>query len=221
MRTYKLFSFSLLICLILLSFFSAGGSNTVYAEEQMVEECFELQDKCEDEVIPSISEEEQAGSNTVGLMDYIKMIGALVLVIALLYGLLKFVNNRTKNFQQSKLIQNMGGTTLGGNRSVQIVKIAGNYYVLGVGEDVQLIKEVTDDVERQKLEEYFEEKEEEFVQKSPIGHLILKWKSRLNQPNKQEQSSFQSLLSQQLTEQKEKRKKLFNRAKSKENNKDG
>ncbi|MFK4998000.1 hypothetical protein ACI2OX_13070 [Bacillus sp. N9] len=48
-----------------------------------------------------------------------KMIGSLLFVIALLYLLLKFVNKKSAAFQQNKIVQNMGGTSLGGNRSIK------------------------------------------------------------------------------------------------------
>ncbi len=205
----------ILIFVLLLSSLWLGGESSVSAEG-MVDECYE-QGNCNED-IPSPVEGEASGDPT--WVTYVKLIGALGFVLLLLYGLLKFVNSRTRNFQQSKLIQNMGGTTLGGNRSVQIVKVAGSYYVLGVGEDVQLIKEVTDEKEQEKLEQYYREKDNQQMQQSPLSQWFEKLTTRKNQAS-QEKQSFQSLLSKQLNQHQAERKKLFNRAKGKEQNTDG
>ena len=66
------------------------------------------------------------------------MIGALIFVIAILYFLLKFVNKKNQSYQQNRIVQHLGGTSLGANRSVQIVKAGKQILILGVGEDVKL-----------------------------------------------------------------------------------
>ena len=76
-----------------------------------------------------------------GVRDGLKMIGALIFVIALLYFLLKFVNKKSQSYQQNRIVQHLGGTSLGGNRSVQIVKAGKQILILGVGEDVQVLSE--------------------------------------------------------------------------------
>ncbi|MEW9501293.1 flagellar biosynthetic protein FliO [Jeotgalibacillus marinus] len=213
--------FPILIFVLLLSSLWLGGESSVLAEG-MVDECWNNQENCNDDISTLGDEEEILGKGNPDAtwVTYVKLIGALGFVLILLYGLLKFVNSRTRNFQQSKLIQNMGGTTLGGNRSVQIVKVAGSYYVLGVGEDVQLIKEVTDEKEQEKLEQYYREKDNQQMQRSPLSLWFEKLSTRNNQTS-QEKHSFQSLLSKQLNQHKVERKKLFNRAKGKEQNTNG
>lgn len=212
-----------IMILLLSSLQWLGGESVAWANTDMVNDCFDEEDRenCSDETIPSMSEEGEAGGDPVTWVTYVKLVAALAFVLILLYGLLKFVNSKTRNFQQSKLIQNIGGTTLGGNRSVQIVKIAGSYYLLGVGEDVQLIKEVTDEEEIQKLESYYESKEEQLDQQSPVVQFARQWLNRKKNPYNEESQSFQSLLSKQLDRHKEDRKQLFNRTKGKERNKDG
>jgi len=211
------------ILILLISFLWLGGESSVHANGTMVDDCFnpEDQENCEEESVPSIENQNEASGDPVTWVTYVRLVAALAFVLILLYGLLKFVNSRTRNFQQSKFIQNMGGTTLGGNRSVQIVKIAGNYYVLGVGEDVQLIKEVVDPEEIEKLELHYETQDEQISQQTPFSQLIGKWRQKEKNPYNDESQSFQSLLSKQLNQHKEDRKKLFNRAKGKERNKDG
>ena len=64
---------------------------------------------------------------SVTAWDYIKMIFALLFVIALLYGLLRFVNSRNKTFQTNQLIQNLGGVGVGQGKSLQLMQVGNSY----------------------------------------------------------------------------------------------
>lgn len=140
----------------------AQASKTGYS----VGECMENPEKCKEN-----KEETEQGdvapkknqSVSIGVMDVLKMLFALIFVIALLYFLLKFINKRTQSYQQTSLIQNLGGTALGGNRSLQMVRVGKRLFVLGVGEDIRLIKEVSDEKEIQEyLHQYNEQLEKSF-----------------------------------------------------------
>ncbi|MDG5470301.1 flagellar biosynthetic protein FliO [Jeotgalibacillus sp. ET6] len=205
---------------LILTFFAGWEEGTVYGGT-MVDDYFPGGNSEDSQNQPPPAAEEPSGGDPVTWLTYVKLIAALAFVLVLLYALLKFVNSKTRNFQQSMLIQNMGGTGLGGNRSVQIVKIAGNYYVLGVGEEVNLIKEVTDPEEVSRLEHYYSSQEEQKEERSPLAKLILRSLKNKNNPYNEGTHSFQSLLSKQLNQQKEDRKKVFNRVNGKEDHKDG
>ncbi|BAD64790.1 hypothetical protein J1TS1_14380 [Shouchella clausii] len=77
-------------------------------------------------------------------LSFVKMIAALIVVIALLYGLLRFVNKRAKTFQETKALHLVSGVSLGQNKSVQLVKVGETLLVVGVGDQVQLLKEIAD-----------------------------------------------------------------------------
>lgn len=77
-------------------------------------------------------------------LDFLKMIVALIFVLALIYFLLKFIQKRSRIYQQSRSLENIGGLGLGSNKSVQIIRVGNQYYLIGVGEDVQLITEIDD-----------------------------------------------------------------------------
>ncbi|MGD7043694.1 flagellar biosynthetic protein FliO [Jeotgalibacillus proteolyticus] len=205
---------------LILIFFAGWGEGTVYGGT-MVDDYFPGGNNEDSQNQPPAPAEETADGDPVTWITYLKLIAALGFVLVLLYALLKFVNSKTRNFQQSVLIQNMGGTGLGGNRSVQIVKIAGNYYVLGVGEEVHLIKEVTDSEEISRLEHYYSSQEEQKEERSPLAKLFIRSLKNKKNPYSEGSQSFQSLLSKQLNQQKEDRKKLFNRVNGKEDHKDG
>ncbi|WP_252313466.1 flagellar biosynthetic protein FliO [Sinobaca sp. H24] len=79
------------------------------------------------------------------------MILALAAVITIMYLLLKFINKRTKKYSSNQTMQNLGGVPLGQNKSVQLVKVGERLLVVGVGESIQLLKEIEDEEERETL----------------------------------------------------------------------
>lgn len=182
---------------------------TASAESRSVEEMVKDEEKSaeKNEVEPNIhSEEITADTTEVGLnaWDFIQMIFATVFVVGLLYGLLKFVNKKSRSYKSTNVVNHLGGTALGQNRSVQVVKIGEKVYILGVGENVQLISEVADKEERDTLLKNYEEQ----------GDQSLPAKQFLTQPfkimkkSKSEQvknQSFQDILSKQLADMKKKR----------------
>lgn len=96
----------------------------------------------------SSGEVKQDGSATYGnsnlFLTFLKLFFSLLLVLALIYLLYHFVVKRTGKFAQVNALKNMGGVSLGANRSLQLVRVGNEILVVGVGETVQLIKEITD-----------------------------------------------------------------------------
>lgn len=77
---------------------------------------------------------------------FLKLMLALGLVLLLIFGTFKFLTKRTRAFQSVGHIRNLGGVSVGANRSVQLVKIGDEVLVVGVGESVSLLKKVEDEV---------------------------------------------------------------------------
>ena len=103
------------------------------------------------EETPETIEEPVSVGVSVTAWDYIKMIFALLFVIALLYGLLRFVNSRNKTFQTNQLIHNLGGVGVGQGKSLQLMQVGNSIFLVGIGDDITLIKEITDPKEIEKL----------------------------------------------------------------------
>lgn len=99
----------------------------------------------------------EQGSASVTAMDFIRMIGALLFVIFLIYAVVKLLNKRNKLIRPFQYIENMGGTSLGHNRSVQLIKVGKRVMVVGVGESIQLLKEIENEEERQAILDQYEE----------------------------------------------------------------
>ncbi|WP_409340964.1 flagellar biosynthetic protein FliO [Paenibacillus sp. MBLB4367] len=68
----------------------------------------------------------------------------LLLIIGLFFVIIKFIAKKNKQFSTGRAVKNLGGVALGQNKSVQIVEIGNSLFVLGVGDNVQLISQISD-----------------------------------------------------------------------------
>ena len=93
--------------------------------------------------------------------DYVRIVFALLFVIVFLFALLKFINRKNRMFNQHELMKNIGGLSLGQNKSIQLVVIGETYFIVGVGDEVRLLKEITDAEEINVLENYFKNNDEQ------------------------------------------------------------
>ncbi|WP_227935822.1 flagellar biosynthetic protein FliO [Alkalihalobacillus deserti] len=157
----------------------------------------------EDEVIPE--------QNT--FLIFAQMISALALVIVLIYLLLRFLNKRSQSFRSTQMLQNIGGVPLGANRSVQLVKVGNRVLVVGVGESIQLLREIEDAKE---INLIVNQQKEQFEQlEQPVNKLfnLVSQKMRSNKPNtslkpETNNEAFKNLLSKQLKDVSKTQEKL-------------
>lgn len=215
MQKGKLFFKVLLLVLIAL----LGSNQGAFAEQfNSIKDCLEDESKCSEDQLKEVenNEETTADNNentpTVGLTfwDFLKMIFATIFVIALLYTVLKFINKRSRSFSSNQLVENLGGTALGTNRSIQIVKIGNRVLVVGVGEDVKLLKEIDDEEEARQIIEDYNNRMDQLVQPSDIVTKLIERTRNMKQSNRGEaSSSFSSTLKAQLEELSKGRKKLL------------
>jgi len=151
-------------------------------------------------------------SNRVGLnaWDFIKMIFATIFVIALLYLLLKYMNKKSKSFKSTQLVENLGGTALGTNRSIQLIKVGNQILVVGVGENIQLLKEISDREEFNQIIKDYNEKIDHLIQPSDIVTKVLQRTkgAKINNTIGNSQN-FQKVLKQQLEDITNDRKKIY------------
>lgn len=153
----------------------------------------------------SITEQAQVG---VTFSDILRMIVATVFVVGLLYFLLKFMNKRSASYKSSQLVENLGGTSLGANKSVQIVKAGSRLFVVGVGEDINLLKEIDDPEEYQQILTDYNQRMDQNIQP---GDVITKWikkmKSGASETGRKHQ--FSTLFQTELDEMSKERQKAF------------
>lgn len=128
----------------------------------------------------------------------------LIVVIALIYALVRFLSIRQRKMGQSLLFQNVGGISLGQNKSLQLVKMNGKMYMLGVGDHISLIKEITDEDELRKIQMNADE------QDSLVSNRVssmLRWVTNLRGKST-ENNPFQTVFEDSLKKQKQSRQNL-------------
>lgn len=151
--------------------------------------------------------------------DFIRTILAFAFVIGLLVWLLRFMNKRNRSFDQNRLMTNMGGVPLGQHKSIQLVKMGNHYFVVGVGENVQLLKEIDDPNEIADILARTDQGNE--VQKGIIAQLYNRFFSKNDKYPNEETSNFSQLFSSHIDEIKSERKEHFDELKRKESDRNG
>ncbi|KHF39767.1 flagellar biosynthetic protein FliO [Halalkalibacter okhensis] len=194
------------------------GANTTTDENRRVSETLNGNESTEESV-----KEENAPPNTPvsepeaepveevlpeqnTFLIFAQMISALALVVILIYVLLRFLSKRSRSFRSSKMLENIGGVPLGANKSVQLVKIGDRVLVVGVGDSIQLLKEIEDVKEVESILHNQQDQIEQFDQ--PI-QKVFNWvnnkvsskknsQSQVSKTSKSNHDAFKSLLESQL-----------------------
>ena len=182
-------------------------------------------DSDEDKLTPPPADDLTTDKADVGSSagDYIKTLFALVFVLGLLFGLLKFVNRKNKLYDKNRLMKNMGGISLGQHKSIQLVVIGESYYLIGVGDDIRLLKEITDPDEIDKLVEFYAGDNSTEIVSGMLNRILAKvtGKSKSDSNVKTEESpDFSTVFQSRLEEMKEDRKRHISRLTEKERNRD-
>ncbi|MGG4419667.1 flagella biosynthesis regulatory protein FliZ [Bacillus subtilis] len=146
-------------------------------------------------------ETEGAAAPSVSAFDFVKMIFALLFVIALIYGLVKLMNKRNRLLKPFQYVENIGGTSVGQNRSIQLIKVGKSVLVVGVGETIQLLKEIEDEKE---IEVILSQHEEAMSSKIEWQKFVKPLKGSEHQ-SQQKLPSFSKALKEQLEELKQNR----------------
>ncbi|MER2009542.1 MAG: flagellar biosynthetic protein FliO [Psychrobacillus sp.] len=162
---------------------------------------------------------QEASSSGVSITawDYIKMIFALLFVIALLYGLLRFINKRNRSFQHNQLIHNLGGVGVGQGKSIQLMQIGNSLYLVGIGENINLLKEITDPQEIEELTKLYEDKLGSAQTLPYIMELMNKLsKNKIHKTKNNENPSFNETFQKKLDDIKRDRSEVLKDWKTKE-----
>ena len=158
MKAKKSFRFWLAVGIVWMTALFAPISNGTFAMVSNVyENCNENPEVCseenisEDNTTDADAESTESASVSIGFWDYIKVLIALVFVLGLLLFILKYLNKRNLNYQQNAVVKNIGGLSVGQQKSVQLLLIGKSVYVVGVGDNIQLLKEIDSEEEIEQL----------------------------------------------------------------------
>ncbi|UOQ43044.1 flagellar biosynthetic protein FliO [Halobacillus salinarum] len=189
--------------------YAAGPSVSECAKNPQLEGCGTQPDNVEQKTDPSSAEDQQttAGTEQSSLVwSIIRLIFVLLFVLALIYGLLKFFNSKNKLFRSSRTMENLGGMNLAPNRSIQAVRIGKQVFIVGVGESVDIITEITDEETKDRL---LKTDEETAIQQAfGLEKWLDKLKGKQASPEKDSSVQFKQLFEKQLTEMSNNRKQL-------------
>ncbi|WP_332648398.1 flagellar biosynthetic protein FliO [Lysinibacillus sp. 54212] len=187
---------------------------------QMITDCIEDKSKCEDSDVTDAETEGTESASGMGLLEYIKILLSLVFVIGLLIAVLKFLNKRNLNYQQNSVIRNIGGLSVGAQKSVQLLHIGDRLYIVGVGEDVHLLNEIKDPNEIAQILKIYNDKQSNASTSPYIAELFAKFKTKKAPVDEQQNGQgFSEILDKRLSEIKKERSDELERWKEKENDK--
>lgn len=226
MQAKKSFRIWLVIGIVWLAMLFSPISNGTFAMVSNVyDDCNENPELCSDENISddnktdAETESTESASVSVGVGEYIKIVLALVFVIGLLLVILKFLNKRNLAYQQNTIIKNIGGLSVGQQKSVQLLHIGNRIYVVGVGEDIQLIKEIESADEVEQLLNQIDQNQKMVTTTPYIAELFKKF-SKKDQPKDISNSpKFNDMFSEKLDEMKQQRSDELERWKEQERDK--
>lgn len=206
----------ILLCIILINIVSVD-IHSVTAEEN-VKDCLENEDDCLKDLEQPINEidaneteiTEESSSTSSLIFNVIKMILALFFVLALIYLLLHFLKRRNKLFQIPHILENLGGISVGQNKSIQLVRIGEKIYVVGVGENVEMLQEITD----QEIIEELLQKDQQQINTVPMLQQFFKNQLMGTKENKKE--TFSTTLEDELHKIKESRTSIIDKYREKD-----
>ena len=178
MKHFKWF-FVMFFCLLFVqpTIYAAGTTPSgESSSEPSVYESMKTGDDQKSVPSPTTSTEVAKGQSPSIFPLFIKFIFSFALVIALLYGVMRYLSKRNNVLQSSGPVLPLGGKMLGNNRSVQVILVGQTIYILGVGDDVNLIRAIPQGEEYQHLLESYENQSES---QAPLlfNKDSLKWKS--------------------------------------------
>lgn len=223
MRNLK-FNIIVYFCVVVVLLLYVFPSITVVAATPNAKDCIENEINCDemDETLNSkIKEDEQellvGGDNSESLaLSIVRMFFALVLVLALIYFLLRFLNKRnTLLSNQVKALEKLGGISLGQNKSIQLVRVGNQVFLLGVGDNIELLMEVTEEEIKEGLLLKAENATTDFIS-SPLFRSLLQSKTDDNKTTGGKE--FNKLFSNELDKLKKSRKKMIKMHEQKEDN---
>lgn len=103
-----------------------------------------------------MAQDESPLAGTNYYLQLVWVIVVLAVILALIVYLIRFLNKRNQQWFRNGTVRILGGVGLGPNKSLQIIEIGGNVYLLGVGDDIQLVDKISDLDEAQRIIDSFE-----------------------------------------------------------------
>ena len=103
------------------------------------------------------------------------------------------------------MLENLGGISVGQNKSIQLVRIGSRLYIIGVGDNVEMLQEITDE---SVIQEMMEQEKDEATSHSFLKPFLSLPASKKDDHSKEGKQDFTALFSRELNKLKQNRKQL-------------
>jgi len=155
---------------------------------------------------------EMVGTTSI-VGNLIWVIVSLIIVIGLIVFVIKFMAGRSRIWGANRSLRSLGGVALGQNKSLQVVDIAGQLYIVGVGEDVRLLDKIEDPEQAEAIIQLLEHPSPPMWNTAAALSFMNRLRSRTAGGNVQETSpigddDFRSMLQNKLQRQAETKLKV-------------
>lgn len=215
--------FLLMIAIFILPTISYASPNDRFVDEMFENDSSDVQQEENSEDTKETSDTttqdtEITNANTTNpILLIFRIIVALVFILGLMYVLVKLFNKKNKVGRNSGAMKNLGGIPLGTNKSVQILQIADRLFIVGVGENIELLTEINDQATKDML---IKQVNTDFKTPNPIAKIIGDRFTKSSTKNKYQSNeasdSFADFFQSELTTLKKKRSNITDRYKRKE-----
>lgn len=149
------------------------------------------------------------GFETIGNMVYVILV--LLVIIGMILLLVRFLSKKSKMFGSHQVMNHLTGIQLAQQKSVQLIELGDTLYLLGVGEDIQLIDKITDPDDIARIKEQLD------VHVPVLGERSLQWLKgswlgkKTNRKSREEESasssSFQEVLYRKMNQANDERRR--------------
>lgn len=203
------------ILLLAISICSILMASPVYAKDKHVTDCLDNQEDCQELYDSSVDNKvNQKAADVDGskvkssslFINIVKMIIALLFILVLIYALLWFIKRKNHLFPQAGVMENLGGITVGQQKSIQLVRIGDSIFIVGIGDNVELLQEIEDET----LKKEILEQKESALQTPKLLQGIWKKKQMASE------NTFTTAFRNELTKIKINRSKLMQKAEKRE-----
>lgn len=148
------------------------------------------------------------------IINVLKMIFALLLVLALIYLLVKLLGRRRNLSSQIKSLENMGGISVGQQKSIQVIRVGRRFYLVGVGENVELLQEITD------IEMIEDLLAEQSGTDDSLKSMLPSFLQKGNESDREESDNFKEQFKEELNKIKQQRRTFIDQYTEKEDEHD-
>jgi flagellar protein FliO/FliZ len=169
----------------------------------------------------------QFNDGTGYLSTLIKVIAVLFVIIICIIILIKFLASKSNSFMGQRSIRTLSGVQLGQNKSVQLLEIGHNIYIIGVGDNVELIEKIEHSEEIDYIKEslYISNKMINNPKLAFLTEWLNKFKNRSNDRVEQDENdldnkSFQEIFTNKMNQVSVRNKRLAELLAEEDNTKD-